>query len=498
MTELARRARSFFALALLPALPLAGCTCNDPGFCGDGIVNGEEVCDDGVNDGSYNGCMSTCRDPGPFCGDGLVNGGTEECDDRNDVVGDGCGVVCENELVCSLLYEIDGTDDTWLLGWSLAGGVDFDGDGTQDLLAGAPGARPADMTWSGTAYVFSGIDGAQLFQADGVNAQAGFADRVAYAGDVDMDTIPDLVVGADLIDCTAVGQGGAYVVSGADGTRLHEFIGALVGDCMGSGVGAAGDIDADGYDDVLVGAGRADPMGTVDAGSVYIYSGQTGVLLWTVDGIAGGNNLGRSVGGGADLDGDGVNDVLVGGPLTMPAGVGIAYNPADGTSFFQADGLAAGDQLGLSVTFTGDLDGDAVPDAAFGAPGGDYLHVYSGGTGTLLYEAAPGDPDALFGAKVVALGDLDGDGIDELAAGAPLGGTVWVLSGATGTVVARIDEPTDQTLTLFGSSLAAVGDVDADGLDELAIGAPVTDVEMGFNPYTDAGAVYVFSCVPMP
>jgi hypothetical protein len=337
--------------------------------------------------------------------------------------------------------------------------------------------------------------------------RAGFGLAVAGVGDVNGDTVPDLLVGASGQTVNGnIQQGQAYVLSGADGSLLHTLTtptpqeGALFGDA----VAGVGDVDGDGVPDLLVGA----PFQTVDGnggqGQAFVWSGAAGTLLHTLDDptpqvLA---RFGRAVAGVGDVDGDGVPDLLVGAPGqtvdgNIQQGQAFVWSGAAGTLLHTLDDptpqAVAG--FGLAVARVGDVDGDGVPDLLVGAPGQTVdgniqqgqAFVWSGAAGTLLHTLDDPTPqaDAVFGAAVAGGEDVDGDGVPDLLVGAPgqtvdgniQQGQAFVWSGAAGTVLHTLDDPTPQTGALFGLAVAGGEDVNGDGVPDLLVGAPGQTVD---------------------
>ena len=196
---------------------------------------------------------------------------------------------------------------------------------------------------------------------------------VVVAGDVNVDGRADFIVGAwQAAPGGRADAGSAYVYSGADGSLLYQKDGGATGDTFGWSVSAAGDVNWDGMADFIVGATRADPGGRADAGSVYVYSGADGSLLYQRDGGAEYNNFGHSVSAAGDVNGDGKADFIVGERLADPggrlgAGSAYVYSGADGSILYQKDGVAANDRLGVSVSTAGDVNGDGKADFIVGA-----------------------------------------------------------------------------------------------------------------------------------
>lgn len=309
--------------------------------------------------------------------------------------------------------------DTGTFGWAVADLHDIDADGVTDLIMGAPGfgLNPRRI---GKVTVRSGRTGALLHTFTGVarDWQIGYA--VGDAGDVDGDTIHDIIAGGPIDSA-----GRARVYSGATGTILWHFDGEVAGDNFGAAVSGAGDVDGDGHADVAIGAPLNDAAGT-NAGKVYVYSGLTGAVIRTHLG-ASTALFGSGLANAGDINGDGKSDLIVGAPGAGPAPLGRAY-------------------------------------------------VYSGLDGSLLLPAlAPNAPlSSTFGTFFVAgLGDVDGDGGRDLYVGdygdttnGGASGKAYIYSGATGAIVRTFIGP-------FASGLGpgrGAGDVNRDGREDVIIG----------------------------
>ena len=343
---------------------------------------------------------------------------------------------------------------------------------------------------------------------DGVSLSERLGHAVAGAGDVDGDGYDDVIVGAINARPSGSQVGSAFVYSGATGTLIWRIDGQANGDRLGSSVASAGDVDGDGFDDIILGAVWADPGGRSKAGSAYIHSGATGNLIWQLDGQAAGDELGFSVSGVGDVDGDGLDDVIIGARWADPAGLpsaGSAYvcSGLTGTLIRRFDGHAAGDALGSSVSGAGDVDGDGVDDVIVGAMDADpgqatdagSAYVLSGATGALIWQFNGLSADDNLGIAVSGAGDVDCDGLQDLIVGAsgsgiggfPSGGSAYVYAGATGTVIWQVHG--QGWSDLLGSSVSDAGDVDGDGVGDVIVGAHWADP----GGLSRAGSAYTFS-----
>jgi hypothetical protein len=249
------------------------------------------------------------------------------------------------------------------------------------------------------------------------------------------------------------------------------------GGSFGASLSRIGDVDGDGCEDFVAGEPNYGALGN---GLARIFSGKTHALIADVAGNVG-SSLGASVDGKIDLDGDGWPDVLLGAPddstLAFQAGAVLAYSPHLGVELWFLASNVATAQVGASVrTLQADLDGDGVDDFIVGAPGADSAFVYSGKTQALIF-LVQGQSGWNFGTSVSRAGDVDGDGICDFAVGSPnyvnssavMTGRVTIFSGKDGSVIRAINGAADSR---FGYALANPGDLDGDGVSDLVVGAP--------------------------
>lgn len=361
---------------------------------------------------------------------------------------------------------------------SIAGVGDVDADGADDYAVGV-------FTFQsiGEVRVYSGRTAAVIRTIHGLTVNDEYGRAVNGVGDVDGDGRADFLIGGCHDDTSAIDAGIMTVRSGANGVALHTFTGEATEDHFGYAADVAGDFDNDGFTDYVVGA--PDHDGTfIAAGRAYVFSGQTGASLFVVDGGAAGNRLGYSVSDAGDVNADGYDDVIVGVPwsdaLAMNGGAARVYSGIDHSVLFSVEGTVMDTQRGSAVSDAGDIDMDGIPDVIVGgdAPTGITAvtaSVHSGnGGGTIHAFTNPFLGDA-FGASVRGAGDLDGDGWNDVLIAAPDSpvsgggntGRVYVISGKLGTTIATI-VASGNTYS-FGRQIDVAGDVNGDGLVDLAV-----------------------------
>ena len=214
-----------------------------------------------------------------------------------------------NGISGSTLYTQKGTQTNLLYGWSVGRIGDVSGDGRPDLVVGAP--HQAGGTLLGEVELLNAVDGSPLLKIVAGEAGAEFGHDTTGIDDFDGDGTPDVLIGAPH---ASGGEGRAYVHSGASGARLLTLSGSGELERFGHAVAAAGDFDGDGVDDWLVGAPDSDAL-TAGGGRVTVYSGVDATVLATFLGDRPGGALGWSFAFVGDVDGGGLEDLLLGEPL---------------------------------------------------------------------------------------------------------------------------------------------------------------------------------------
>ncbi|MEW5870494.1 MAG: FG-GAP-like repeat-containing protein [Chloroflexota bacterium] len=421
------------------------------------------------------------------------------------------------------------------LGSSVATAGDVNGDGYSDVIIGASTWDDGAQIDEGKVYVFHGsASGLSLvvnwsYESNQANARLG--STVATAGDVNGDGYSDVILGASDFksDSPLVTKGRAWVFHGAPGGLVTSpawyLDGAQENDWLGYSVGTAGDVNGDGYADVLVSAPGSDLGSMTDNGVVYINYGSSTGLSYTVYsslyGEASYEFLGVSVSTAGDINGDGYCDVIIGSPLRNAASDGGLVRVYHGASYGLSTSLAwhiwgdeAYGKLGWSVATAGDVNSDGYADVIIGqkeynGTGTDQGRALiwlgsSGGLGPYADTVSSADwqtslpfDNAQYGYSVATAGDVNGDGYSDVITSAPYysgnyteEGLVFVFHGGPDNLSNAADwnylgSYADMDL---GSSVASAGDINGDGYADIIIGAPKYD-----SSYADEGALFVWN-----
>jgi FG-GAP repeat protein len=389
-----------------------------------------------------------------------------------------------------IIFEQHGGAAADRLGSAVADAGDVNQDGYADVVIGASNADPGGRAEAGSAYVYSGLDGSLLYQFDGVSSNDRLGHAVSGAGDVNADGYPDLLISAYTASPWGRNRAGSvFVFSGADGSQLYRWNGAKADDNFGTSAAGAGDVNGDGYADLIIGAPAVRHGGTTAAGSAYVLSGATGQLLYEWQGIDA-NNLGSSVAAAGDVDLDGFDDVIVGAwgvyrSAQARTGAAFVYSGATGAKLHKFYGAFTDTRLGNAVAGAGDVNGDGIPDLIVGASwataGGVYragkVFVYSGADGSQLHKWIGNTEDGFLGYSVSGAGDVNGDGFADLIIGAPwadsadldLTGAAYLYSGANGFLLHEWNGP--EQWDNLGSAVSGAGDVNGDGYAEVIVAA---------------------------
>lgn len=397
----------------------------------------------------------------------------------------------------SVTYEAEGYEDGYGRAVSRAG--DVDQDGFDDIIIGA---------WqydagTGRAYVYHGSPGGPAASATttftGTPVGANFGYAVSGAGDVDNDGYDDVLIGEYGYDFC---MGRVYVyhgsLAGLSTTASVVLTGEVGPGYFGEGLGRAGDVNQDGYADVIISAGGYGTPTTWSSeheGRVYVYYGSPGGLSAANNTALTGTDthqyFGAAVSSACDVNGDGYDDVVVGtSPFYSHGGLAFVYHGAAGgiltTPAAQLDGTEYDDEFGESVSCAGDLNQDGYDDIVIGAGADGYyqgrIYVYYGSAAGVPTTGAtpiygPASETSYFGRALAGAGDVNGDGYDDLIVGGYLAdsstGQAYVFLGSSDGLPAHPDTRLNgpATHSEFGVSVANAGDVNHDGYGDVIVGA---------------------------
>jgi hypothetical protein len=460
------------------------------------------------------------------------------------------------DLLTQANVTINGDLANSISGYSVDGAGDVNGDGLADVIIGAPSEAPSGRTSAGSAYVIYGSVapsdlslaslGANGFRIDGAAAADVAGIDVAGAGDVNHDGFADVIVGAKRASpLSRTKVGAAYVIFGAATSNNVDLasLGARGFVIAGSGsssdwdtghvVAGAGDVNLDGYADVLVGAWGADPSSRADAGSAFLIYGSAaptdvdvtalGARGVSIDGAASSDLTGSDVGGAGDFNHDGYPDIIIGaigGSALTNVGAGfVIYGSASMTNIdlasplgargIRIDGTAVRGYLGRAVDGAGDVNGDGIDDVLIGEYAADPSSRTDAGSTYVLYgSASPTDvtvnslgargfridgaaTNDLSGFHLGNAGDINGDGFADVLIGAeqadPLSrsnaGASYVVYGSANPINVDLASLSSQGIRIIGAAaddfsgtaVGGAGDVNGDGRPDLIIGSRQAD-----------------------
>ena len=399
-------------------------------------------------------------------------------------------------------FVINGVDGSDYSGWSVNSAGDVNGDGLDDVIIGATGDDPNQRSAGASFVVFGKTDGAPIelsdiqqntnndgFVINGINTIGYSGYSVSSAGDLNNDGLSDVIIGAYNENSNGAGSGETFVVFGkTDGNAIElldiqqntndggfSIKGSNADDHSGNSVSSAGDVNGDGLNDLIVGAFTSSPNG-LESGSAYVVFGKSdgnAVELsqieqdsndngFVINGASAGDIAGKSVSGAGDVNGDGLDDVIMGAPMAEPNsyyGAGksyVVYGKSDGasvelssieqdtnTSGFVINGISDRDFSGTSVSSAGDVNNDGLSDLIVGS----YGRPNGGVSGT----------------SYVIFGKNDGTKVDlsDIEDGSNTQG--FAIDGSS-----RGDQA--------GISVSSAGDMNEDGLADVVLGASGSDI----------------------
>ena len=411
-------------------------------------------------------------------------------------------------------FTLEGDEVDARTGASVSTAGDVNGDSFADIVFGAPGSSPAAIPAAGKAIVLpgsgTGILGTPLITIAGLADSVATGASVSLAGDINGDGYADIVVGSPGLNGAGARRGAVVVyvgqVSGVNASAYLTVPGQLDQGRFGSAVATAGDVDGDGYADVLLGAERFPSLGAATGQALVYAGGRAGLVLQaTLSGSDVGARFGAAVATAGDFDGDGAAEVLVGAPDFGTVGlllegqvrswIGKVQRPSTAVNSPLVS-ITPGTQFGGSVAIVPQVDSDAFPSILVGEPAFNTPVAFAGRVsqyhsqiGSIKPTAARTFPattsDGQFGELVADAGDVDRDTWSDFIIASPeftgtgqpqsRGRVVLYRGASSGPVLSSWVAEGDQVNEVFGTSIAARGDINGDGYHDVLVGTPYWD-----------------------
>ncbi|MBL8008670.1 MAG: FG-GAP repeat protein, partial [Ignavibacteria bacterium] len=397
-----------------------------------------------------------------------------------------------------------------LFGVSVSTAGDINGDGYADIILGGNKLDDGVQTDEGRVFLYlgknSGVHSGSTIIYESNQPGSEFGYSVALAGDVNGDGFSDIVVGAYRYSNGQSYEGRAFLYLGSahpmSTTQNVLLEKNQASSLFGCSVSTAGDVNGDGYADVIIGASDFD-NGQTDEGAAFVYHGSASGLSvisnWTAESNQAAANFGNAVSTAGDVNGDGYSDVIVGAyhfsnQQSNEGRVFIYHGSASGLSAspnLTIESNQTDAYFGESVSTAGDVNGDGYSDVLVGSPnfdngqtneGGAFLYSgsSSGLSGTASWTTESNQVLANYGASVSSAGDVNGDGYSDVIIGAPLydqsftdAGRAYLYRGSSSglSTTASWTGTSGQLNSYYGHSVSCAGDVNGDGLSDIIVGA---------------------------
>ena len=390
-------------------------------------------------------------------------------------------------------FVVTGEGTLNFFGYSVSDAGDVNGDGFSDIIVGAYSISKAYIYYGSTA-----LDTVPDLTLS-YELYTNFGESVSSAGDVNGDGFGDVIVGTS----TYNGFGGAFIFFG--GASMNNNYDLVLGGFewssnFGRSVSSAGDINGDGFSDVVVGAGHS---GIGLRGKLYVYFGgflMNNVADITMEGESDYEYLGNSVSSAGDVNGDGYSDVIAGAHgFSLNTGRVYLYDyfmKGEIMSDITMTGETANTFFGISVSSAGDVNGDGYSDIIVGADqyssGTGRAYIYFGGSSmnNVADVTMTGEVDGNhFGISVSSAGDVNGDGYSDVIVGASYysfdtGRAYIYFGGSSMNNVADVTMTGEVDGNHFGTSVSLAGDVNGDGYSDVIVGAS------SYSSFTGRAYVY--------
>jgi len=428
-------------------------------------------------------------------GDGVVDVVTKNSNASTNMLYKNGSVQVFSGVDGALLWRRDGTVDGELYGQSLSLTDDLDGDGVQDYFHRQPEGNYNGHTANGSVEAVSGANGSLIWNRLGWSDNELLGSAAEVMPDINGDGVPDIAIGSKGANDWG-GQANGYVelVNGKLGQQWWHIAGTSDHEGLGAEIAMVDDLDGDGNPDILSANPEASTNGNWQNGFVQAMSSVNGALLWRIDGASDNSMIGQNMESVPDANGDGVADILVVNPDAFEGswywnGTVQMLSGVDGSIIWAAAGYYHGERLGSEYNAGWDLNGDNVNDIVVGMPdrstGGKTVNgslwVLDGAHGWPIWQKDGTDNYGRLGEDFWLSGDLDGDGIRDVVAAAPEASTLGLngngflqaFNGQNGNTLWRLDGLGDTAH--LGLRLSRPGDLDGDGVDDYVSGSEFDD-----------------------